>query len=104
MLTLQLGLGCLGHSRKEESAPDHTSGFTSPLTSPVSSKNTWQVSLQAEISALHQVHLDCTWRGAPELLPKADLVSIRKVADIGVWEGPGEGHADLEASAWLPRA
>lgn len=27
-----------------------------------------QVSLQAEISALHQ--MDCTWRGAPELLPK----------------------------------
>lgn len=39
---------CLGHSRKEESAPDHTNGFTSPLTSPVSSRNIWQVSLQAE--------------------------------------------------------
>lgn len=91
---------CLGHSRKEESAPDHTSGFTSPLASPVSRRNTWQVSLQAEISALHQVHLDCTWRGAPGLLPKADLMSILKAADMGAWEGPDTPCADVEAPTW----
>lgn len=52
---------------------------------------------------LHQMHLDCTWRGASELLPKADLMPILKVVDMGAWEGPGVPHPDLEASVWLPR-
>lgn len=71
---LPAGAGrCLGHSRKEETAPDHTSGFTSPLTSPVSSRNTWQVSLQAQyiciIPTASALHLE----GSPEVAFKVGL-------------------------------
>lgn len=56
------------------------------------------------ISALHQVLLDCTWRGAPDLPPKADLIkTVLKVADMRMWERAGVPRADLEASAWLLR-
>lgn len=37
------------------------------------------------------------------MLPKADLMAVLEVADMGVWEGHGVPCADLEASVWLPR-
>lgn len=93
---------CLGHSRKEEAASDHTSGFTSPLTSPVSSRNTWQVSLQAQYICVIPSAFACTWRRAQKLLSEFDLLSVPRV-HTGVWEGLGVSHAQLEASVWLPR-
>lgn len=63
----------LGHSRKEESAPDHTSGFTSPLTSPVSSRNTWQVSLQAEDICITPSASGLHLEGSPRVASKGRL-------------------------------
>lgn len=101
---LPAGVGrCLGHSRKEETAPYHTSGFTSPLTSPVSSRNTCQVSLQAQYICIIPSASALRLEGSPEVaFKKSDLPSIPR-ADMGVWEGPGVPRADLETSVWLPR-
>lgn len=104
VLTLQLGPGHVLATAGRKRVPQITQLVLHLLSLLLFQAETHGTYLYKQrTSALPQVHLDCTWRGAPELLPKADLRSILKVADMGVWEGPGVPRADLEASAWLPR-
>lgn len=104
MLTLQLGPGRVLAAAGRKRVPQITYFLLHLLSLLLFQAETHGRYLYKErISALHQVHLDCTWRGAPDLLPKADLMAVLEVADTGVWEGHGTPRADLEASAWLPR-
>lgn len=102
-LTLQLGPGDVLATAGRKRLPRITHLVLHLLSLlPFQAETHGRYLYKHSISALYQVHLHCTWRGAQKLLSKSGLLSIPRV-DTGVWEGPGVPHADLEASVWLPQ-